>query len=132
MPYELRTKSIEESIVKDVPMGHSMTVPEHQAPVRVVEYCPGDGTRYELVFTRLGNTVSGARDSMLVTLTSFRGCPSMLVEIDNGFLAPHYVAEKMDIHNASAVTLAEIIAHYTRRDAYTPDEYRAHVEELQG
>lgn len=113
---ELRAIPIEQAIKV-----HNI-VGEH---VHVVDYQPGDGTRYELVFASVGPRVSGAENAVLVSLINFPQGPSMLVERNHGFLAPSYVTEKLGIKGASAVTLAEIIAHFTGREAYSPEEYRA-------
>jgi len=113
---ELRSKPIAEAITKDRDL---------QGGSRFIEYCPGDGTRYELVFTPVGDAPSGTSDSVLVTLVNFSHSPSMLVERGHGFLAVQFVEEKLGIRGASAITLTEIIARFTDRDALSPEHYRA-------
>lgn len=110
----LRTKTIEQSIRKNVMIGDT----------RIVVYEPGDCTRYDLVFTPVGSALPGTTNAMLVTVSNFRHGPSMLVEINHGFLAPWYLSEKMGIEGPSAVTLAEVIAHFTERTAMSPEDYR--------
>lgn len=113
---ELRSKPIADAILKNVPC---------VGATRVVEYQPGDGTRYELVFSDVGGGCCGSANAVLVTVVNFPRSPSMLVERDHGFLSPTYVAEKMGVSAPSAITLAEVIAHFTGREAYSPEEYRA-------
>lgn len=113
---ELRSKPIAEAITKQF---------EYPGGIVVIEYCPGDGTRYELVFTPVRDALSGTTDSTLATLVNFPKGPSMLVERNGGFLAPTYVEEKLGIRGASSITLAEIIAHFTGREANGPEHYRA-------
>lgn len=111
----LRTKPLVEAITKEIVLG---------ARVLVAEYQPGDGTRYELLFTEVGDAVSGGTDAVIVTLINFPHAPSMSVEKRGGFLAPSYVAEKLGVGDSSSVTLAEVIAHFVGLEAYTPDRYR--------
>ncbi len=90
-----------------------------------VEYQPGDGRVYRLVFTQLSTDVTkvlGAQPrSCLVTLVNF-GC-SMVVALDHGYLAASYVAEKMPtLSKGGAATVVEFIAHMTGRQADGPAE----------
>jgi hypothetical protein len=96
-----------------------------------IEYQPGDGTRYSLIFTDLQDFekvsyhLGCQDDSVLVTLVNFS--MSMVVAKNNGFLSWRYVHEKMgdskaSLTQASAFTLAEIIAHMTGREATTPQQ----------
>jgi hypothetical protein len=95
-------------------------------PVRVVDYQPGNGTAYHLVFTPIPITDASERigvgQSHLVTLVNYGR--SMVVADTGGYLSPSYVALKLKVGAGDAVVLAEIIAHFTGRtadDASRPD-----------
>lgn len=120
---DLRTKPIEQAIVFD----------EGDDRQRLVVYEPGDGTRYVVLFNRIDfhpdvHTHMGAPEvASLVTLVNF-GRRSMIVGHGQGYLAPRYVEEKLGFGLPSAVTMAELIARYTDRDALTPEEAEARYE----
>jgi hypothetical protein len=90
------------------------------AEARLIECQPGDGSRYELLLTFVGSSLSSCRDGVLVSLLSHPGLPTMLVEHGKGFLSHHYVAEKMRIDRTTALVVAYLIANHTERDATDP------------
>jgi len=112
----MRTKSIEASIKAE----HTAS-----APVTVLEYQPGNGTRYLLHITDLRAlseappqvTAYAGHGAYYVALyTEGRGT-CMTVADTGGYLAPSYVAAKLKVSEGDAVVLAEIIARYTGRTA---------------
>ncbi len=113
----MRTKSIEQA----TKAAHTAT-----APVTVLEYQPGNGTRYLIHITDLRAHLNGAppaltayagRGAYYVALyTEGRGT-CMTVADTGGYLAPSYVAAKLKVSEGDAVVLAEIIARYTGRTA---------------
>jgi len=113
----MRTKSIETAIVAE------HTAP---APVTVLEYQPGNGTRYHLHVTDLRSHLDGAPPALnayaghgawyVALYTEGRGT-CMLVADTGGYLSPGYVSEKLRVSEGDAVVLAEIIARYTGRTA---------------
>lgn len=113
----MRTKSIEKAIVA------AHTAP---APVTVIEYQPGNGTRYSVHITDLRAHLDGAPPALnayaghgawyVALYTEGRGT-CMLVADNGGYLAPSYVASKLKVSEGDAVVLAEIIARYTGRTA---------------
>lgn len=89
--------------------------------IEVIDYQPGDGTRYELVFADIDvvdakTVISTRAPAVLVALVNFPGSPSMLLTRGGGFLATGYVQEKMKVTRATAEALVEIIAHVAQRE----------------
>lgn len=113
----MRTKSIETSIKAQ----HTAT-----APVTVIEYQPGNGTRYLVHITDLRahldaappavNTYAGHGAYFVALYTEGHGT-CMTVADTGGYLAPSYVASKLKVSEGDAVVLAELIARYTGRTA---------------
>jgi len=123
---EGRTKPIVDAIV--------WSETSNMAGAVFVEYQPGNGTRYACVFVQLdlGATalplLGFARQEpdgvfMFTWLNRSRGGCCHVFR-DCGYLAPAYVAEKLDCGMADAVVLAELIAHYTNRTADSALESR--------
>lgn len=113
----MRTKTIEDSIKA-----------EHTAPanVTVIEYQPGNGTRYSIHITDMRAHLNGAPPAVnayaghgawYVALYTEGHGTCMLVADTGGYLAPAYVASKLKVSEGDAVVLAEIIARYTGRTA---------------
>lgn len=113
----MRTKSIEDSVKAQ----HTAS-----APVTVVEYQPGNGTRYHLHITDLRegldqappavNAYAGHGAWYVALYTEGHGT-CMTVADTGGYLSPSYVAEKLKVSPGDARVLAEIIARYTGRTA---------------
>lgn len=113
----MRTKTFGESIKAELTAS---------APVTVLEYQPGNGTRYLLHITDLRGVLSEAPPQVtayaghgayyVALYTEGRGT-CMTVAGTGGYLAPGYVAAKLKVSEGDAVVLAEIIARYTGRTA---------------
>jgi len=120
---EYRTKStIEESITRDHRLADG---------ARLVEYQPGNGTRYILLVNRVEGP-SGARE--LLSLPDVGGWiisrlighqTSVLVHSAGGTMHWSYVMEKFRCGRADAVVLAELIGHLTGIHAMSCAEVRA-------
>ncbi len=111
----LRTKpTVDAGVVTD-------SADESFGWVRVVEYQPGDGYRYRLVFSKLSRSqlaVFGAPPgSQLVTVFLPEGRSVAAIFSKAGFLAVGYVAEKFSLSEdyATAAMLAEVIGHVLMR-----------------
>ena len=113
----MRTKPIETAIVA----AHT-----DAAPVTIIEYQPGNGSRYSVHITDLRSHLDGAPPALnayaghgawyVALYTEGRGT-CMLVADNGGYLAPGYVAAKLKVSEGEALVLAEIIARYTGRMA---------------
>lgn len=142
MPESFRTKAtVEEGIV--LQDGHANVV--------IMDYQPGNGTRYELIFTRIPYTPNRA---YILGEWATRGAVWMVylkniqtkrnpifVETGNHPLDWRDVWSSMDgfgISQNDAVCLAEVIAHVTGRPCKSAEEMtkdvmgtlRAHEEQL--
>jgi hypothetical protein len=113
----MRTKTIDDAIKA------SHTAP---APVTVLEYQPGNGTRYHLHITDLRAALSEAppqvnayagHGAWYVALYTEGNGTCMTVADNGGYLAPSYVASKLKVSDGDAAVLAEVIARYTGRTA---------------
>lgn len=113
----MRTKTIEGSIKA----AHTAT-----APVTVLEYQPGNGTRYLIHITDLRAHLNSAPPAVnayaghgawYVALYTEGHGTCMTVADTGGYLSPGYVASKLKVSEGDAVVLAEIIARYTGRTA---------------
>lgn len=113
----MRTKTLEDSIKAELTAS---------APVTVLEYQPGNGTRYHLHITDLRAALAGAPPRVtdrtgfgayyVALYTEGRGT-CMTVADNGGYLSPGYVGSKLKVSEGDAVVLAEIIARYTGRTA---------------
>jgi hypothetical protein len=113
----MRTKSIETAIVAEF---------TNAAPVTVIEYQPGNGTRYSVHITDLRahldaappalNAYAGHGAYYVALYTEGHGT-CMTVADTGGYLSPDYVAAKLKVSEGDAVVLAELIARYTGRTA---------------
>jgi hypothetical protein len=111
--YDIRTKAtVEDGIVLDQETGYPYT--------RVVEYQPGNGTRYVLAITRVATPTSSAkvcgalgtgadRDTFLVAKLNAGQGTAMLVGGVEHFLHFNSVQEKLGVGLSDAVVLAELI-----------------------
>jgi hypothetical protein len=113
----MRTKSIERATVAELTAS---------APVTIVEYQPGNGTRYLVHITDLRAALAGApprvtdragHGAYYVALYTEGHGTCMTVADTGGYLAPSYVSEKLRVSAGDAVVLAELIARYTGRRA---------------
>jgi hypothetical protein len=111
-----RTKSLEDSCRAND------TYPN---PVRVVDYQPGNGTRYHLVFvgpyvpTFATEKLDLAGCYTVTHLVDGKG-RTMTVANTGTYLSMDYVAEKLGLSSTEdAKVLAEVIAHFTGRRADT-------------
>jgi hypothetical protein len=112
----LRTKSIAESI-------HRLS---EEGVVRVVDYQPGNGTRYTLIITRV-------HESQALGILGFpedEGCYHVyLMGVGTLLLSPYgllhwnYVREKLHCGVADAVVLAEFLGHLLGRPHVTCEQY---------
>jgi hypothetical protein len=125
MKFDLRTKcSIEAGIVTDLPKGSVI------GPVRFVDYQPGNGTRYNLVFTNINGTDEvGNNNGWLVTWLNSHDLKAMVVTDSGQLLHFSYVMEKMRACASDAVCLAEIIGYCTGRSYITCEEFEALKED---
>lgn len=95
---------------------HDKELKADVAPVRFWAYCPGNGTRYELVATSFEPL--GHKGQWLVSLVNMGGC---MVVWEDGYLSPDYVAEKLrprigSFGDGDAVPLAEGIMKLVSAD----------------
>lgn len=113
----MRTRPIEDSIKFEFTAS---------APVTVIEYQPGNGTRYLLHITDLRAALAGAPPRVTdrtgfgayyVALYTEGHGTCMTVGDTGGYLSPDYVAGKLKVSAGDAVVLAELIARYTGRTA---------------
>lgn len=103
-----------------------------------VDYQPGNGTRYEVIFTRLDAGVEAAgihQFAWLVThMNGYRGMRSMVVQPSEGafgqvdregpLLVPSHVKEKLGCYSeADALVLAELICAFTGRTTVSTEKY---------
>ena len=127
--YDIRTKAtVREGIVLDQETGYPYT--------RVVEYQPGNGTRYVLVITRVATPTSRAevrdvfgtgdeRDTFLVAKLSAGAGRAMLVGGVDHFLHFDSVQEKLGVGLSDAVVLAELIGNLLGFPHMTCEEFEA-------
>lgn len=99
----MRTKSILASIKSTIPNG----------PVTVIEYQPGNGSRYKV--TLIDQTKAG--EGYIAALMTEGHGTCMNVMPNGGYLSAGYVREKLKVGLGDAVILAELIAHLTHRTA---------------
>lgn len=99
----MRTTSIPGGIKSMIPCGNAT----------VVEYQPGNGSRYHLVVTNLREVGAG----LVVALMTEGHGTCMTVMPGAGYLAASYVREKLKVGLGDSVVLAELIAHLTGRTA---------------
>jgi hypothetical protein len=112
----MRTKTLEENIKAELTAS---------APVTVLEYQPGNGTRYLLHITDLRAlseappqvTAYAGHGAYYVALYTQGHGTCMTIADTGGYLSPVYVASKLGVGEGDALVLAEIIARYTGRTA---------------
>lgn len=122
----LRTKSIVDSIKNEASLG----------PITLVEYQPGNGTRYILQIVdytdltlhpnqRVKDATKNMGFSGVYTVASMcDGKGTVMTVHPGGYLAPSYVMEKLKVGEADARVLAEVIAHFTHSKADDASEHR--------
>jgi len=131
--YDIRTKStVEEGIVLDsLDSFHK---------VRIVEYQPGNGTRYMLVITRVAEPASSSelrnalgtgdqRDTYLVAKVNGGFGTAMLVGGVHHLLHYSSVQEKLGVGLSDAVVLAELIGNLLNLKHVTCEEFEAEPED---
>jgi hypothetical protein len=113
----MRTKTIEAATLAEYTVA---------APVTIVEYQPGNGTRYPIHITDLRHGLNAAppatnayagHGAWYVAIYTMGHGTCMLVSDTGGYLSPDYVASKLKVSEGDAVVLAEIIAKHTGRTA---------------
>ena len=90
--------------------------------VRHVVWQPGNGTRYEVVFTSLE---SSDPEAVLMSWFSSRGGKCMSIRVDDmvGELMFTYVCEKLDVNEADGAALMALISRFTPRVCVLPAGY---------
>jgi len=111
----LRTRSFEESIKVRVENG----------PVTLIDYQPGNGSRYTLTFTRIepgdGAALLGlARESGGYVVSYEQGETSQVFSL-GGYV--HWTYVRLIRRQADQLVLAEIIASIVGAEALTPEQY---------
>lgn len=113
---DLRTKPLTDSFVEM----------EDCADTTVVNYQPGNGSRYTIVVTRITHPkackVLNFSDSAVVV--NVLGMGSMVIAT-HGYLTYGYVQQKLKCSLSDAIVLAEVIGHLTGREAMSCEEYEA-------
>ena len=111
--------------IRTIPIADAILWTENRTgPTIFIEYEPGNGTRYICTITELDLTaralpalgfsrVEPAGVFMFAWLNKGRAHAFR----NDGYLAPGYVAEKLNCGLADGAVLAELIAHYTGRTA---------------
>lgn len=127
--YDIRTKTtVQEGIVLDQETGYPYT--------RVVEYQPGNGTRYVLVITRVATPTSckevrnvlgtgDERDTFLVAKLNAGQGTAMLVGGIDHFLHYGLVQEKLRVGISDAVVLAELLGNLLNLPHFTREQFEA-------
>lgn len=119
MRYDLRTKP-------SVPDG--ITFDQSVENVRLVEYQPGNGTRYQLAFTQL-SALSGAPNLLgcqeACWVVSYLNQERCAILAPAGFLHFTYVAQKFGCGASDAIVLAELIGFILGRAAVPCEEVTA-------
>ena len=83
-------------------------------PVTVVEYQPGNGSRYEVHFTDMGAFNMDGNPRWTVSLLTV-GSGTAMTLAEKGYLDPSYVAEKLKVGMPDAIVLTQLISHVTGR-----------------
>lgn len=104
-------------------------VNEVNGPVTFVEYQPGNGTRYALVFTNLHEMedaryrLGAGEGAVLVTLaTDPRGSRSCIFEA-GGYVEPYRIEERLTPRRmVDAMALCEVIAHVLKASCPSLEE----------
>lgn len=110
-----QVKAVEDGIKSVVSAGPGSSLYDYQ---------PGNGFRYNLLFTYLTGGPNIQPQSWLVTdLNSGRSN----VFGPSGFLAAGYVQEKLGTSEADGAVLAEFLGHVMKRSAWNPKEYIVNV-----
>ena len=87
---------------------------------KILEYQPGNGTRYVIMFARVPpaacERIGSQKNSWLVSLPDGALAGRCMVLAGEGYLDPSYVAEKLNIKpNDDVLVLTEIIGHVLGR-----------------
>lgn len=104
----------------------------------VVEYTPGDGTRYLVIISPLTgfsdqtrSKVGIGENSVIVTLASNPGFPTSMVTHYGAFVHYLQVQERLGTTLASSVTLAELLAYLLDGKAFSCEEVQTQYAEMQ-
>ena len=102
----------------------------------VVEYTPGDGTRYLVIISPLTgfsdqtrSKVGISENSVIVTLASNPGFPTSMVTHRGAFVHYSHVQERLGTTLASSVTLAELLAYLLDGNSFSCEEVQAQYAE---
>jgi hypothetical protein len=114
-----RTRNWDEAIFEQREYGQAH---KHYARSTVIEYQPGNGTRYAIVFTRVCDSPRYLGGPCWV-ISWPESSKSMYLRDGTGELLHwRYVVEKMNICKGDAVPIAELIARVTGRTAISSEE----------
>jgi hypothetical protein len=121
---DLRTKSIDDSIVVIEEVGNGEII--------ALDYQPGNGTRYCLVvtkMTRLGPELlsSFGRSGPTWLVSWMSGSEGKAMTCGGGFLHFNYVREKLRCSESDAIVIAEIVGRLTGQKYVSCDEMHARV-----
>lgn len=111
--YDVRTKLIK----------NCATVLYDYGDQKAVDWQPGNGTRYLLIFVELRDEIAGLANSWQVTWVHKR---TTMFHSGAGFISYSYVMEKMGCNVSDAVCIAEAIGHVlgipsTQSEEFSPD-----------
>ena len=102
---------------------------EEKGTCKFVSYCPGNGTKYDLMFTDLTSFSESTKDLMgvpekgwLVTVLNQDPRPSALISDNGQLLHWTYVGEKLGFRTPDAIVVTELIGHITGRSYITGEE----------
>ena len=132
---QLRTKATVEA---------GFTSRYDDGPVTVVDYCPGNGTRYTLTVAhiRVPSSMDSYPDDALLQRQDPSGAAKLMavapdggivvaydqrhtsqVFSNGGFVHWSYLLGRLTNNEADAIVLAEVVAYFTGGEAVTPDQY---------
>lgn len=99
-------------------------------PVKLFEYCPGNGTRYVLLVTDVSKMSDEALKHMgrsgdrCYVVSHLNGGAGHSMTVGGGdFLHYNYVREKLKVNEVDAVVIAEIVAFMCQLKAVSCEEY---------
>lgn len=139
----LRTKpSVKASIMSEASSA--------SGTVRVVDYQPGNGTRYVVLFSMLKRNDSddlfrcslpegglsllglpeSGDDARFVQVTLFGGLGRSMIVGASPIIHWHYVYEKLGVSELDAVVLAELIGFVCQLECVSCEQYEAERDEL--
>jgi hypothetical protein len=81
-----------------------------------VQWEPGNGTRYDVMLTRVEQTFMGhGVGTYLVTVSDYGSPKSFFTSKNGGYLIHHWVSEKTGLNEHDASVVAEIVAAVLER-----------------